>query len=90
MPEFEEEQTQDLMDYHKSPGDGWTWHSVCSMHFNTQDSCNICMSGHWVNDEEQTRDQELYEQDYDAWYKKHNAPDSESKTFLKRIFPNLK
>lgn len=90
MSELTEEQIKDLMDYHKSPGDGWTWYSICSAHQIAQESCNTCMAGHWVNDEERARDHELYEKDYDAWHKKHNAPDSESKTFLKRIFPNLK
>lgn len=98
MSELTEEQIKGLMDYHKSPGDGWTWYSICSGHspradgsyHQTDIECQRCMAGHWVNDEEQARDHELYEKDYDAWYKKHNAPDSESKTFLKRIFPNLK
>ena len=85
MPEIE-----DFMDYSKSPGDGYTWMSVCSAHFETNPDCNMCMAGHWSNDEERAADHKLYEEDYDAWYKKHNAPDSDARRILKKFFPNLK
>lgn len=81
------------MDFHQPPGDGWTWYSVCSRHGNTNESidvnCSACMSGRWLNDEEQALDHKLHDEDYAAWYKKHNAPDSDSHVFLKKIFPNL-
>jgi len=87
-----------LMDYYNPPGKGWTWYSICSGHSPRADGsyhrpdteCPRCMAGHWVNDEEQAADSKLHDEDYPAWYKKHNAPDSESRTFLKKIFPNLR
>lgn len=86
------------MDYHNSPGEGWTWYSICSGHSPRENGdylwhdpeCGRCMAGHWVNDEEHARDHELYVNDYPAWFAKHNAPDSDAKTFLKKVFPNLK
>ena len=93
MPDIE-----DLMDYHKSPGEGWTWYSICSGHSLREDGshhwpdteCPRCMAGHWSNDEERAADHKLYEEDYDAWYRKHNAPDSDARRILKKFFPNLK
>ena len=93
MPDIE-----DLMDYHKCPGPGWTWFSVCSGHslradgtyHETDTECNRCMAGRWVNDKEHEEDVKLHDEDYDAWYKKHNAPDSDARRFLKAVFPNLK
>lgn len=48
------------------------------------------MAGFWVNDEEKEADSKLYREDHDAWYKKHNAPDSEIRQFLESVFLNLK
>jgi hypothetical protein len=83
---------EELMDFHNPPGEGWSWYSICSRHgvktSESQTDCSACMKGHWVNDEEHAADVKLHHEDYDAWYAKHNAPNSETLQFLKAVFPN--
>lgn len=75
------EQIEDLMDYHKSPGDGWTWYSICSGHSPRADGsyhcpdteCSRCMTGSWANNKESAIDHELYVKDFAAWSEKHTT-----------------
>lgn len=89
---------ENLRDYNKCPGEGWTWISICSGHAPRADGahywpdpeCSRCMVGHWNNDKEREEDHKLHDTDYEAWFRKHNAPDSESRKFLEEVLPRLK
>ena len=52
------------------------WFSICSKHQTPNPECSACQKGEWVNEEEHRLDKELFENDYIAWYKKHNGPTS--------------
>jgi hypothetical protein len=78
--------------YNESPGEGFTWMSICSAHEPeyTDISCPQCMCGMWTNDKEMEEDNKLHKEDYSAWHKKHNAPNSETRQFLESAFPKLR
>ena len=79
------------MNHDEPPGslEEWWWCSICSMHDKYREDCNCCTTGRWINKEEDVEDHELYVNDYYAWYKKNNDPESDDVRFFTTVFPNL-
>jgi hypothetical protein len=64
------------------------WISPCSIHREPVVGCSICTEGKWVSAEELEADSRLYQDDFRAWYAKHNdgaEPDESAWSIWKQL-----
>lgn len=68
------------------------WYSICSAHqrASPDSPCPRCQAGEWTNCWGQNIDHVIYKAAYPLWHWWHNRPNSHSKRFLRRWFPNLR
>ena len=70
------------------------WYSICSMHHEYDENCDMCNCGKWINVEEQKREHDLFETDPAEWKKIHGHDKLEFFDFKTGVkldpFPNLR
>jgi hypothetical protein len=47
------------------------WYSICSMHHERDENCDMCNCGKWINVEEQKKEHELFERNPEEWRRIH-------------------
>lgn len=65
------------------------WYSICSMHFQYEESCGNCNAGRWISKQEQELSNWLWKYSKRIWRKWANRNGSESRKFLESVFPKL-
>jgi hypothetical protein len=81
----------------KSRGEGLLreeWYSICSVHHDYNEDCNMCNCGNWINVEKQKEEGELFDRDPDEWRRIHSHDKLEFFDFKTgekaNPFPNLR
>jgi hypothetical protein len=66
------------------------WFSLCSTHYNGKIGCNRCHAGQWLNTTGHFFGHWIYKLFPRLWRWWANRPNSSSRKFLEKHFPNLR
>lgn len=66
------------------------WYSICSAHMKPQTDCPNCQAGQWINTWNHALGGIVYRLHKPTWLWWANRPNSKTKRFLRKHFPNLR